>query len=204
MSNVMNTSKALGAITVLLIAWSGNAMGAAEDSPPAPNPNRREELRESLKDLSPEERKARIREMRERGEGPFRDEAQRRREALRNMPPEERQAKLKVLGERAGVTNRADFKELRQELRSLPPSERAARIRELREKAGPSPLFSDEERQVRRKEIRQRLNTQIEQLRRKKSDGSISEAEARRLQRLEKIATPAPDDGDKAALPVPR
>jgi hypothetical protein len=85
------------------------------------------------------------------------------------------------------MTNRAEFEKWREQLRNLPPQERAAKLRELRQGSARL-LLSEQDRLARRKEIQHRLKTQIEQLQKKKTDGTITRAESRRLDRLEQIA----------------
>jgi len=191
-----------GGVLLMAIGLS-HLLPAAEDQGATPSPTGRRDAREEFRNLSPAERQARIEELRKRGGDAFQEEIRRRREELRNLPPEERRARLRELAEKTGVTNRTELERRREELRRLPPEERAAKLRELREQTGqgPAPVFSPEEREARRKQIRQRLETQLDELRAKKVGGSITAEEERRLQRLEGIASSPDSTGEKPRKP---
>ena len=145
-------------VAVLLLAASAGQVQASEDARPPARKSAREELREQIKNLTPEERAARLKELREKSQPP-RDEVDRRREMLKNLSPEERELKLKELRDRGGTGRRT-------------PEER---------------MLILEEREAKRKEVRQRLEQQLEMLRKKADENTISAEERVRLQRLEKI-----------------
>lgn len=69
----------------------------AEDVPAAPG---RKPDREEFKNLTPEERAAKIKEWREKNGGPVGEALQKKREELKNLTPEEREAKRKEFRER--------------------------------------------------------------------------------------------------------
>ena len=48
-------------------------------------------------------------------------------------------------------------------------------------------VLSPEERDAKRKEMRERMQKQLSELRKKKADGTLSEAEKKRLERMEEI-----------------
>jgi len=154
-----------------LAAVAGRAWAAEEAIPPA-RKSEREELREQIKNLSPEERAARLKELREKS-APPRDEVDRRREMLKNLSPAERELKLKEFRDRSGAERRSEEQK----------------------------KLTLEEREAKRKEVRQRLEQQLESLRKKAADGAISAEERVRLERLEKIylrfgeRTPLPAGG---------
>ena len=79
----MNVRKIISVAVVLSITGAATLLLAADQPPIEPSPG--EEPREQLSGLTAKERNARIKEMRERGEGPFRDDAQRRSKGLRNL-----------------------------------------------------------------------------------------------------------------------
>lgn len=147
------TRLTIGAAAGILAACT--VLPAAE--PPETN---RAELREQLKRLPPEERQAKIQELREKYKvtGPLREEAEKRREEWKNLPPEERLEKMREWrAKRSGDA---------QDPRS----------------------FTPEEREARRKEIRSRLETQLGELRKKKAAGPLTPEEERRLQHMEQVA----------------
>jgi hypothetical protein len=145
------------------------------------------------------------------------------RERARNLPPEERQKMIKEFRERNGLgrTNQSEWEKKREEFRSLPPEERAARMRELRESMrkdqGGFRLLTPEQREAKRGEMKSRVDTQIGELRAKKADGTITEAEQRRLERMEQMSErlakgprpgrpmpPPRSEAGKTGLPEPR
>ena len=121
----------------------------------------REQLREQIKNLTPEERAARLKQWREQNAAGQAEEALRRRELLRSLPPAEREAKLREWRERTS-TNAVN---LRAALAKLTP----------------------EQREAKRKEIQQRVENEYEKLRKKEADGAISDEERIRLRRVEAI-----------------
>lgn len=112
------------------------AEDAAKPATPAAQPTR-EEIREQLKNLTPEEREAKLKELREKfGKSADSDEARKRREEFQKLTPEEREAKMKEFrakqGQRPG--GGGELAKQREELKNVPPEERAAKLKELREK----------------------------------------------------------------------
>lgn len=91
--------------------------------PPKPTA---EELREQLKNLSPAEREAKLKELRERysRSAPDRETSEKRREELKKLPPAERQAKLREWRQSTGSNAPV--------VRGFTPAERAAKRKELR------------------------------------------------------------------------
>lgn len=128
---------------------------------------------------------------------PGRQTREEMRERMKNLTPEERQKMMNQLRERAGGTGlngpemdkrRAEMEKMRQELKDLPPAERAARIQAFREtntvlRPGVSNL-RPEETEARRKQFQERIAKELEQLKAKKSAGTITEEESRRLERM--------------------
>ena len=130
---------------------------------------------------------------------------------------------IKEFRERNGLgrTNQSEWEKKREEFRSLPPEERAARMRELRQSLGQERggfrLLTPEQREAKRGELKKRVDTQIGNLRAKKTDGTITEAEKRRLERMEQMSErlakgprpgrpmpPARSEAGKTGLPEPR
>jgi hypothetical protein len=147
-----------------LTAFSAMVIGvrAQEEPKPPQPPVNREQLREQLKGLTPEQRQAKLREMRDRQLGTNRVALEKRREA---------------------------YQKLQEELKGLPPEERQARMREWREKQGLGrPGFrtiDTDQAKTKRKELKKRIDQQLTELRQKKADGTITEQESKRLERME-------------------
>ena len=85
-----------------------------------------------------------------------------------------------------------------EDLQKMTPEERRAKIKELRDKKAEG--LTPEQKELRRKVIRERVEKRIAELKQKKTDGTLSEAENRQLelweQRLKRLEAP-----DKAAGP---
>lgn len=79
-----------------------------------------------------------------------------------------------------------------EELKGLSPEERQAKMRELRKQdAAKRPNLKGltlEERQAKRKEMRERLQKQLDELRQKRTEGTLTETEKKRLERMEEVA----------------
>ena len=158
-----------------LLAFGAGALQA--DDKPAGRPSR-EELREKLRNLSPEEKEALIKEWREKqGDRNFGPPPE-LREKLKNLPPEEREAKMKEWREKQGAPfrdgdrkfgpgdrdgdRRPGLDDLRglginpEELKDLSPEERRVKVREaaekrladLKKKQAAGTLTVEEERQL--------------------------------------------------------
>ena len=119
-----------------------------------------------------------------------RPNTERMREEALKLSPDQRQQRFLELREQYGLagTNRLLGPALREELRSLPPEERAQRLRQLRqqfESGGPGfRVLTPEEREAKRKEVRERVEAEIKALETKKTEGTITEVEQRRLGRM--------------------
>ena len=120
------------------------------------------------------------------------------------LSPEERKARLEDLRERnpeAFRKLREELERRREELKTLPPAEREAKIKELRERfIERRKAITIEERQAKRQEIKGRLEKQLSALREKKTNGTLTAQEARRLERLETVAErfQQPESGESA------
>jgi hypothetical protein len=101
---------------------------------------------------------------------------------------------MREFRERQGLagTNRLDGLRLREEFRKLPPAEREARIQEFRQRLGESgPTFgvlTAEERETKRKQIKERVDKLVVELRAKQADGTLTDVERRRLERMEQMS----------------
>ena len=148
--------------TVVILALQGSfPLHGADDPQPPPNRPDPAALRERAKKLSPEERQKMIREFREKHGlvGTNRPEWDKRREELRKLPPAEREAKLKEL--------RQEIQEGRRQFKLLAP----------------------EDRDAKRRQMKQRIDAQVSALQNQKAEGTITEAETRRLERMEQMST---------------
>ncbi|HEY2953220.1 MAG TPA: hypothetical protein VGK40_11580 [Verrucomicrobiae bacterium] len=168
-----------------------------------------QKFHDEIKNLPPEEREARIKEFREKHPnlpvgpaliaGPERAEIEKFRDEIRNLPPEEREARIKEFREShpnlppsaLARPNRVEFEKFRETVKDLPPAERAAKMKAWREKnGGVPPALRDmppDEREAKRNEIKERLQKRLEDFRKKKTDGTITEPESRQLERMEEM-----------------
>ena len=162
MTVVMMTLSGLSsAAAICLIVLAANAAEQPTNHPT------RDELRQQLRQLSPEERQERVREIRDKlGTGSvWRAEAERRREELKDLSPEQRRAKmLEWRATRAGQQ---------------------------------APQVNPENREMHRQQIRERLQKQLDELNAKKGQGGLSSEEQKRMENLEQVskyfhATPGP------------
>ena len=173
----------LWSLGAILFTTSATVGTGADDVPaPAAPPGRptREELRERIRNLTPEERQARLREFREK-------QAQ--------SPG--------ASGREAFEKRRQERETLLNEIKNLPPAERQAKLREFRERGGLTrPGFrtlNPEERDAKRKQFQERVAKEIATLRAKKARGGLDEDGERSLQRMEMIAKRL----EQGSLPVP-
>lgn len=154
----MKLNRLLLSAAILLGAGTVSTLRAADEAAPPQRPNR-EELREQLKNLSNEEREARLKELREKF-GPLnREEIEKRREELKGLSPEEREKKIQEFRQKNGGPNRPGVN-----------------------------ILTPEQREARRKELRARFDQQLAELRQKQTDGKITDEEKTRLQRLEELS----------------
>jgi len=160
----MKISVTLPVLSVAALLLSGGAGRAAETIPTnttaAPKVTR-EQLREQIKNLPPEERAARLKQWREQNAAMQAEERAAQLKLLRGLPPAEREAKLREWRERA-ATNAVNL--------------RTAQTR-----------LAPEQREAKRKEIQQRVENEYEKLQKKAGDGTISDEERIRLRRVEAI-----------------
>jgi hypothetical protein len=154
-------------VTILAVSAALSIRAAEETNPPP--------------QATPEQRRARLQELREKNPEAF----DKMREELKNLTPEERQKRLREFREKHGTPLRDELEKQREELKKLPPEERQAKIRE--KMAERVQAMTPEQRQAKRHEIRQRFEGQLGQLRQKKTNGTITPLESRRLQRLETV-----------------
>jgi hypothetical protein len=116
------------------------------------------------------------------------------REQLKGMSPSERDAKLKAYREEFGRARpeREEVEKLREELKGLSPAERQVKLKEYRAaSAGVTNrvvAFSPEERSAKRKELRLRLESRMEEVR-TNADLKLTEQERKQfLDRMGEVA----------------
>jgi hypothetical protein len=112
------------------------------------------------------------------------------RQAIEGLPSEERSPRAKESREKQGRggSSREESQKRREEWEKLSPEERRAAFREWRQKREVEGKLSSQERETRRKMMRERLAKQLAELRQKKVDSALTEEERNRLERLEEIA----------------
>jgi hypothetical protein len=109
----------------------------------------------------------------------------------RQLTPEQRARRIREIRERLGTGSvwRAELERRREELKNLSPQERRAKMQEWRAQraggqvSGPNP----ENQEVYRRQIRERLQKQIQELNAKKAAG-LSPEEQKRLGNLEQVS----------------
>lgn len=147
---------------LLSVSAASTLIAAEEPAKPADKPAG-EEVRKKIENLTPAEREAKIRELRERRgpAGSTRQEWEKFREEIKDLSPELRSAKMKEWREKHALSGPS----AREELRNATPEQRAARMKEWRE----------------------RLEKRVAGLRKKQTAGAISEDEQRQLERMEQM-----------------
>ena len=173
-------------VTTLLLSGLSVALRAADDPTPPPGRPTREEMREKLKDLTPEQRQKKLAELRDKAgfNGPISEEMKKRR---------------------------AEFESFRESIKDLPLPERETKLREWREKHAPlRPLggpggLTPEEREIKRGDYLKSIDDQLASLTKRKADGSLTEEESRRLERLQQMKQRLESNARPAlGLPLPR
>ena len=122
---------------------------------------------------------------------------------------EEREKKLKEFREKQKQVSPEAIAKLREQLKNLPPEERAARLKEFRERQKAASLPNpDADPQAK---MRARFEKRIGDLRKKKTDGTITDDETRQLERGEQMLKRGGKKGAENAerresdeLPVPK
>jgi len=116
------------------------------------------------------------------------------RERAKKAGPEERQKLTREFREKNGLmgTNRSEWEKRRDELKNLPPAERAARLKELRKEVQEGrekfKLLSAEDRDVKQSEMKTRIDAQIIELQKRKTEGALTDPEQRRLERMQQMS----------------
>jgi colicin import membrane protein len=135
-----------------------------------------QKLREEIMALPPEQREAKMKEIREKfaKEGAPAPEALKQREEANKLTPEQREAKLKEMKEReAKAPGAGDLERRREEFKNLPPEQREAKMKEFREQF-----------MARRTELEK-----------KKAVGTLTPEEEKALDRMNEMAKRGGKDG---------
>jgi len=111
------------------------------------------------------------------------------RERAKRLSPEERQKMVREFREKHGLvgTNRSEWEKLREELKRLPPAEREAKLKEQARRR--FKLLSSDDVELKRKELKGRIDAQIAELEKRKTEGNLTEAEQRRLERMRQMSS---------------
>jgi hypothetical protein len=96
---------------------------------------------------------------------PSREDSEKRKEEWKKLSPEEREAKMNEWRKTNAGPSRAEMEKRREQLKNMTPEERAAK----------------------RKEIKERLEKRIAELKAKQTNGELATQEARELERREQI-----------------
>jgi cell division protein FtsN len=136
----MKHIKIIYLVAGLVAAGSSGLLQAEDAKPQGP---KRQEVREQVKSLPPEERGAKLKEMRE-GQGMRPQTPPNIREELGKLPPAEREARLKELREKRQAGTEHDRQLLKQRIEQ--------RLAELRKKKEDGTITDQELRQLERGE----------------------------------------------------
>lgn len=189
----------------------GQAYGRGRDSAGGMGQQARERMarfQREIQDLPPEEREARINEMRQRFGG--------------GMPVPGRPGvkSEEVDLSRLSPAQRVEFLKLRRKLSELPAEERDSKMREFLSKAGLDAAsvgvqggrlspgmageLGDKEGHERFQQMREQAQERIANLEKKKADGSITEQEERLLERMKQFGERRGKAGDLNRPGLPR
>lgn len=137
--------------TLVAAILLGGAAALTAQPVEAPSKPTREDLREQFRNLTPEERRTRLQEYRDRqGSGQQEEIISRRREELRNMTPEQREERFREFRARqSGITNAPALQTITSEERI---GRMKARIEELRASETAGTISAEEKTQLQRME----------------------------------------------------
>jgi len=148
---------------------------------------RMERLRREFQNLSPEERQARLAELRRQGAA---------------MSPTRAGDAGAAAFSRLTPAQREEFLKLRRQLQDLPEEERLARFREFFKQAGVSmngegdrSASGNQRQQFQR--MREQFQARLKELEQKRSDGTITEQEARQLERMKQSGNRGRKEGKR-------
>lgn len=168
----------------------------------------REQIRKELEALPPEQREARMKEIRERMKNS--PEMQKLREEIMALPPEQREAKMKEIREKYAKEGAPAPEALKQreEFNKLTPEQREAKLKEMKEREAKAPAVGDfekrreefknlppEQREAKMKEFREQFMARRTELEKKKAAGTLTPEEEKALDRMNELAKRGGKDG---------
>jgi uncharacterized membrane protein len=180
---------------------------AAKATKPEATPSR-EQIRKELEGLPPEQREARMKEIRERMKNS--PEMQKLREEIMALPPEQREAKMKEIREKFAKEGAPAPEALKQreEFNKLAPEQREAKLKEMKEREAKAPATGDfekrreefknlppEQREAKMKEFREQFMARRTELEKKKAAGTLTPEEEKALDRMNELAKRGGKDG---------
>ena len=175
-------------VAVMLFLWA-SICGAAEQTQRTKEFPSRADIREQLQKLGPVEREARINALRREFDSPSPMTQGRRPNWAMNRDARQRMERLRREFQNLTPAQREEFLKLRRQLQDLPEEERLARFREFFKQAGVSmngegdrSASGNQRQQFQR--MREQFQARLKELEQKRSDGTITEQEARQLERM--------------------
>ncbi len=179
----------------------------AKETKPEALPSR-EQIRKELEALPPEQREARMKEIRERMKNS--PEMQKLREEIMALPPEQREAKMKEVREKFAKEGPSAPEALKQreEFNKLTPEQREAKLKVMKEREAKAPAAGDfekrreefknlppEQRETKMKEFREQFMARRTELEKKKAAGTLTPEEEKALDRMNEMAKRGGKDG---------
>jgi len=188
-------------VAVMLFLWA-SICGAAEQTPRTKEFPSRADIREQLQKLGPVEREARINALRREFDSPSPMTQGRRPNWAMNRDARQRMERLRREFQNLTPAQREEFLKLRRQLQDLPEEERLARFREFFKQAGVSmngegdrSASGNQRQQFQR--MREQFQARLKELEQKRSDGTITEQEARQLERMKQSGNRGRKEGKR-------
>jgi len=188
-------------VAVMLFLWA-SICGAAEQTQRTKEFPSRADIREQLQKLGPVEREARINALRREFDSPSPMTQGRRPNWAMNRDARQRMERLRREFQNLTPAQREEFLKLRRQLQDLPEEERLARFREFFKQAGVSmngegdrSASGNQRQQFQR--MREQFQARLKELEQKRSDGTITEQEARQLERMKQSGNRGRKEGKR-------
>lgn len=167
----------------------GQSYGRGRDSSGGMSQQARERMarfQREIQNLPPEEREARIKEMRQRygGGAPGRPGGKSEELDLSRLSPDQRVEYLKLRRRLGGLSAEERDSTMREFLRKAGLDAKSKAVPGDRRSPGKAGELGDKERRERFQQMREQAQERIANLERKKADGSITEQEERLLERM--------------------
>jgi len=188
-------------VAVMLFLWA-SICGAAEQTQRTKEFPSRADIREQLQKLGPVEREARINALRREFDSPSPMTQGRRPNWAMNRDARQRMERLRREFQNLTPAQREEFLKLRRQLQDLPEEERLARFREFFKQAGVSmngegdrSASGNQRQQFQR--MREQFQARLKELEQERSDGTITEQEARQLERMKQSGNRGRKEGKR-------